>query len=496
MIIIYPPLTKPCEPPAALGILGAVLKFHNIECSLIDMNYEGIIYLLEHYFERYPKKRHYLNLLTTKEGYSNFDRYTRALDEINRGLNYLSDKNHTLSLSNYQSEVYNPLRSSDLLKVAEEYKTNIFYTFYKHRLDELLSERHIKSIGISLQFINQAIPTFALIGLIKCEYPWIKVVLGGGLITSWVKSKNWINPFSELGCKIISGPGEYRILEFLDVSPINGFEEEIIPDYTFAENYKYFSPGPIIPVNGSTGCGWKRCTFCPEKAEDNPYSSKCNTKFLHEIKILNDKYNPSLFHILDNEINPSLLSALIESENRTPWYGFTKFYKELKDIDFCKHLAESGCKMLKLGLESGDQDVLNAMKKGILLEDASIILENLYLSGIKTFVYILFGTPEEDRDAALRTRDYIIKHHKYITYLNLAIFNLPINSEISSRLELYNLSESDLGLYAGFKHPKGWNKPEIRKFISKEFESVQEIRNIIKRTPPNFNANHGTFFSF
>ena len=41
-----------------------------------------------------------------------------------------------------------------------------------------------------------------------------------------------------------------------------------------------------------------------------------------------------------------------------PWYGFVRVTRRLADEDFCRALKLSGCVMLKLGLESGDQGVL------------------------------------------------------------------------------------------------------------------------------------------
>ena len=56
--------------------------------------------------------------------------------------------------------------------------------------------------------------------------------------------------------------------------------------------------------------------------------------------------------------------------------------------------------MLKLGLESGDQKVLEDMSKGTDLELVSATLANLKAAGILTFVYLLFGTHYEDEAAS------------------------------------------------------------------------------------------------
>ena len=55
-------------------------------------------------------------------------------------------------------------------------------------------------------------------------------------------------------------------------------------------------------------------------------------------------------------------------------------------------LHRSGCVMLKLGLESGDQAVLDALDKGIDLQQTAQALANLKAAGITVYAYLLFGT--------------------------------------------------------------------------------------------------------
>ena len=81
--------------------------------------------------------------------------------------------------------------------------------------------------------------------------------------------------------------------------------------------------------------------------------------------------------------------------------------------------------LLKLGLESGSQAVLDAMAKGISLELMERTLGALSRAGIATYVYLLFGTPGESPEAARETLAFTAGHHRCITFLNLAIFNLP-----------------------------------------------------------------------
>ena len=150
--------------------------------------------------------------------------------------------------------------------------------------------------------------------------------------------------------------------------------------------------------------------------------------------------------------------------------------------------------MLKIGLESGDQRVLDALDKGIRLDTASRVLDNLKRAGIATYVYLLFGTPAEDEAAALRTLEYAAAQHDQIDFLNLAIFNLPLGGPEARQLKLRDFYPGDLALYNDFIHPAGWDRGTVRRFIEKKVRKHPAVQPIIRRDPPIFTSNHAPFF--
>jgi radical SAM superfamily enzyme YgiQ (UPF0313 family) len=188
------------------------------------------------------------------------------------------------------------------------------------------------------------------------------------------------------------------------------------------------------------------------------------------------------------------MTAISEHPTGVPWYGFARITRQLKDPDFCLALKRSGCVMLKIGLESGDQTVLDDLQKGVTLEEASSALKNLKEAGITTYVYLLFGTPSEGLTEARKTIEFVVKHHHYIGFLNLAIFNMPICGPEARQMELRTFYEGDLSLYTGFDHPKGWSRKLIRQFLDKEFRRHPAIASILRRDPLAFTSNHAPFF--
>ncbi len=150
--------------------------------------------------------------------------------------------------------------------------------------------------------------------------------------------------------------------------------------------------------------------------------------------------------------------------------------------------------MLKLGIESGDQKVLDKLHKGIELTIVSRVLQTLKKAGIATYVYLLFGTPPEDEESAVKTLNFTVGHSDCIDFLNLAIFNLPVASEEAKSLATADFYEGDLSLYKDFAHPASWQRADVRRFLEKTFKKHPAAAAIIERTPPYFTSNHAPFF--
>ncbi len=506
MIFIHPPIAKPCEPPAGIAKLAGALKGHGLKYRVLDANLEGLLNLIQappvasdRWTARaFRNRRYHLQALRDPGTYRTPDRYRRAAADINRLVEIAPRQNSVqLSLTNYQDAELSALSSTDLLRAARHPANNPFYPYFKSRLEALFKRQQPRVVGFSMNYLSQALCTFAMLGFIRRQWPELTLVLGGGLITSWMQRPGWNNPFSGLVDHPVQGPGEAALLSLLGISGAQtSLPEHQCPDYDAFPLADYLAPGPILPYSGSTGCYWNRCAFCPEKAEGNLYVAVPPARVSADLKILVARTRPTLIHLLDNAVSPALMQCLIEQPPQAAWYGFARISRRLADPDFCLALRRSGCVMLKVGLESGAQTVLDAEQKGIDLALAARALQNLKQAGIATYVYLLFGTPSESLTEARATLNFTVQHHEAITFLNLAIFNLPICSQRALQLETNPLNEGDLSLYTGFRHPKGWDRRTVRQFLDKEFKRHPAVRKILNQDPPFFTSNHAPFFKF
>ncbi|MBF0201666.1 MAG: radical SAM protein [Desulfamplus sp.] len=616
MILIYPPVSKICEPPPGAAYLAGALARHNIGCKVIDANVDALLWLAhgrldseishESNWTRRAISHLSRNLGAMKDIalYANRDRYRQRVMEINQVISTSLPKRYRISLSDYADAELSPLESRDILAAAQGYENNPFYPYFQSRLaGEIDSDSHANLagkidspshacpggkthspsndmkpgsdiVGISLCYLSQALNAFALAGWIRALFPEKRIVMGGGLVTSWMSSPDWRNPFTQFVDVMVKGPGEEALLtlalgtsgkhegnlpcydlsgpgSFVSPTPKNFSQHEIflpdyydsfLPDYHFCNWDSYLAPGPILPFRTSDGCYWRRCRFCPERAEGRPYRPQKNGDLLGALNILSQKHSLRYIHFIDDAIPPSFLRALAasggiashparnESAGTGPagngsefarngsgpagngsgpagnssgpagngtgiltWYGFVRFTEELADPSFCRALHRAGCRMLKLGLESGDQAVLDRMEKGTDLATASRVLGALHGAGIRTYVYLLFGTQFEDESSARKTLDYVSRHSRFISFLNLAIFNLPRFSDDALRLETNNFYGGDLSLYLNFKHPLGWGRKEIRNFLNRYFKKGEGIASILNDDPPFFTSNHAMF---
>jgi hypothetical protein len=500
VLLIHPPVVRPCEPPPGLARLAGALKQAGVDCRIIDANLEGLLGRCRQVptasdtWTRRAAARTDRNLthLSRAETYSNLDRYRQAVHALNRvlAMNGRHLDSH-IGLADHQHDTLSPTNSSDLAKAFSFPEKNPFYDDFSNRLHGLFQKNTPDLVGISLNFLSQALCAFAIAGLIRRLVPKMNIVMGGSLVTSWMKRPGWKNPFEGMIDHMISGPGEIPILSLLAGTSVDTHPE---PDFTDLSRLPYLSPGLILPFSASSGCYWRRCAFCPEKSEGNRYQPIPVARAVRQLRTLSEAYHPALIHLTDNALSPVFLKALAKTPPGAPWYGFVRVTRHLADPDFCRSLRNAGCVMLQIGMESGSQRVLDAFGKGIDLATAEKALLELRRAQIATYVYLLFGTPWEKKEDAETTLDFTVRHCEEITFLNLAIFNLPAHSPESDALETHSFYGGDLSLYRDFSHPEGWRRQDVRQFLDKKFKRHPDVAAIVRKDPPVFTSSHAPFF--
>lgn len=502
LLLVHPPIVKPSEPPAGIAKLSGALSSHGVRHSVVDLNIECLLALLSNQTDKADTwttraKRNLarnIDTLKTWNGYASIDRYRGAVADLHRLFRiHRTSQISRLSFSDFQHSHLSPLRSSDLLEAAKNFEKNLFYPYFSKRLEGLSENLGTCVIGFSLNYLSQALCTFAMIGFIRKTMPGMKIVLGGSLVTSWMRGSAWKNQFHGIVDHTIAGEGERPLLSLFGINTNEG--RKYCPSFQLFPFHEYLAPGPILPYSSSTGCYWGQCSFCPEKAEGNTYFQTSKNTVLEELQGLVSETRPILIHLTDNAVSPAIMERLCSKPPGAPWYGFARLTNHLAEEDFCFALKHSGCVMLKLGLESGSQAVLDAMQKGNNLGSSSAALRSLKKAGIATYVYLLFGTPWETEAEAQETLEFVVRHSPYIDFLNVAVFNLPVNGPDTCKLHTAGFYEGDLSLYTDFIHPQGWDRRHVKQFLDKKFKRHPAIQSILRRQPSGFGSNHAPLFA-
>jgi hypothetical protein len=103
----------------------------------------------------------------------------------------------------------------------------------------------------------------------------------------------------------------------------------------------------------------------------------------------------------------------------------------------------------------------------------------------------MLGTPEESDAEVAATEEFLLRHADAIGFLNLALMNLPRDSELAAGGAGLLDAAAPLGLYRSLA---GAERSVARRALSR-LQQQPAIRAILRRTPPCFTSNHAFFFS-
>jgi radical SAM superfamily enzyme YgiQ (UPF0313 family) len=78
----------------------------------------------------------------------------------------------------------------------------------------------------------------------------------------------------------------------------------------------------------------------------------------------------------------------------------------VKNKSFLKAIKERGCWLVGLGLESGNQKILDTLKKGITIEEAKQVCAWAFEAGLKVQASFIIGNPLDTEETIMETIDF------------------------------------------------------------------------------------------
>ena len=195
---------------------------------------------------------------------------------------------------------------------------------------------------------------------------------------------------------------------------IEDLDEMPFPAWHHLDIYDYRDGAKLYPfLTSITGRGCRyRCTYCqiPQVMNGHRYRTRSVENVVDEMEH-NLRLFPSLKEIMfeDDTLTMriardrmlALCEEIIRRDLPLSWSANARV--DLNDLEALRLMKRSGCRMLCVGFEFGDQQLLNNTKKGTTVDQMYTFAENARKAKLRIHGCFMFGGPGETWETAQKT---------------------------------------------------------------------------------------------
>lgn len=262
--------------------------------------------------------------------------------------------------------------------------------------------------------------------------------------------------------------GNRKFIKDLDLLPMPAWD--LLPDII-----KYYQPAadsinrfPASSLVTSRGCPG-RCTFCDRSVFGNFFRFYSAEYILRMIKELISRYGIKELYIHDDTftVNRKRIMALCnlirEEDIDITWSCNGR--ADFVDLDMLKEMKKSGCWQISYGIESGSQETLNVLKKGITLEKIENAVRDTKKAGLRVKGLFMIGVPKE----TYKTMEETIKFLKRLDLddFHMTCFTPFPGTEIYANGEKYGKIDRDwrkMNMFYPNFIPEGLTRRDIMRY--------------------------------
>lgn len=179
-----------------------------------------------------------------------------------------------------------------------------------------------------------------------------------------------------------------------------------IEDYFYAH-----SQHPIVTTISGRGCP-HRCVYCvyPQTFSSRKYRKRSVGNIVDEIEYILKEFPQAKEVMFEDDtltVGKNRCQAFCE-EVLSRGIRFTWSANSRCDVDYetLKHMKRAGCRLLCVGIESGDQSVLDRMHKHLTLERTREFVSDTKRAGILVHGCFMVGNPGDTRETMEKTLDF------------------------------------------------------------------------------------------
>ncbi len=367
-------------------------------------------------------------------------------------LDYMDLLNHVFDLAQPEGHASpgKELKSGDIPNLAAVYLTNFLrnrghetryinlFQHEKEKLIEYLAEDPF-CVAITTTFYVVNMPAVEIVQFIRQHNPKVKIVIGGPLVSN--HARNYADvvelkaALDDIGADIyvIDGQGELTLSQIVETLKTGG-DLSTVPNIAYLKNgmllrtkviaennsldenyidwnrFRDEDLGATIQTRTARSCAFK-CSFCNYPTRAGALSLTSNEVIKKELDSIVELDQVRNLVFIDDTFNvpfprfKEICRLMIK--NKYPFNWFSYFRCSNSDEEAIALMAESGCKGVFLGIESGSPTILKNMNKSATIEKYAKGIEWLRQYGIMTFGSFIVGFPGETEATVQETVDFI-----------------------------------------------------------------------------------------
>lgn len=201
-------------------------------------------------------------------------------------------------------------------------------------------------------------------------------------------------------------------------------------DLDLNKYYGGYQRHPYISFYTGRGCK-SRCTFClwPQTISGHRYRHRTVPKVIEEVKYIL-KEMPEVKEIFfDDDTLADAHDFVVELSGELAKLGFGKpgfpvtwgcNAKANVPYNVLKAMKEGGCRVLLVGYESGNQQILHNIKKGLLVKVARQFTKDAHALGLTIHGTFILGLPGETLETIEETIRFAIELNPHTIQVSLA----------------------------------------------------------------------------
>lgn len=232
--------------------------------------------------------------------------------------------------------------------------------------------------------------------------------------------------------------------------------DELVPAWDLLDwdlyNYWVSPGGRMTSILTTRGCEMN-CSFCSQRLFwRGAWRPRSPEKVMEEITLLRRKYDVTVFTLIDAYPTRDrarwerLLDLLIEAQLGISLLIETRVEDIVRDAEILHKYRAAGIVHIYMGAESGDDDVLNSLNKGVQMRTTRTALDLLRREGIVTEASFMVGFPHETWDSIEKTIESAIDLNP-----DVAVFPIvtpwpytPMYREMRDRIRVHDYSKYNL----------------------------------------------------